>query len=251
MVGSTRVVIVDDEPAARASLRDIVQALPGFDVIAEASDGRSAISTIQETKPDLVFLDIDMPGVDGLGVASATGSVAYQLVFVTAHHQHALAAFDTHAIDYLLKPVRPSTVEKCLAKIQRQRELHQSEVGSPPQEKSLLLNESGTQRVILCRHILYIEGLGRYRRVHLAPEGADVHGVSTVISDVKLDAFTEQLDSTHFLRVHRSYLVNMDWVVSLQARHRRHLLVLEQVSDTIPVARARVKDVRQSLSRRA
>jgi len=241
---STRVLIVDDEPAARATLNDMVLALPGFDVVAHAADGRAAIDTIRREKPDLVFLDIDMPAVDGLAVARATEDVIYQLVFVTAHHQHALAAFDTHAIDYLLKPVRPSAMEKCLGKILRQRELHLEQRPIHTQEKSLLLNESGTSRVIACHHILYIEGLGRYRRVHLSQEGAAVHTIATVISDVKLDEFTQQLDTARFLRVHRSYLVNMDRVVSVHSRHRRHALVVEEVDESIPVARARVKDVK-------
>ncbi len=245
-----RVAIIDDEPAARAALGDVLDSVGGFEIVAEAGDGRTAIDTIERATPDIVFLDIDMPGLDGLSVARATRSLAYQLVFVTAHHQHALAAFETHAIDYLMKPVRPSALEKCVAKILRQRDLYAE---AAPESDSgggqLVLHDSGSQRVIAARHVLLIEGLGRYRRVHLSAEGAAVHGVATVISDVSLDAFGDRLDQGHFMRVHRSYLVNIDAVVSMLTRRRRYQLVVDGFDEPVPVARARVRQVKARLMR--
>ncbi len=247
--GLKRVLIVDDEPAARAQLRDAVEAMPDLVVIRELKDGNSAIEAIIEHIPDIVFLDIDMPEMDGLAVAKATEHIPYQLVFLTAHHQYALEAFDTHAIDYLLKPARPSLIEKCLAKIVRQEvlTLHQQPDASAP--KSLLLTDASENRVIDMDHVLYIEGLGRYRRIHLSAEGARVHTLETVLSDTTLDEFTAQLDDKLFMRIHRSYIINLTFVTSLKSTGRQYTVNLDCAKEEIPVARGRVKTLKASLGR--
>jgi DNA-binding LytR/AlgR family response regulator len=242
-----RVLIVDDEPAARAQLRDVVDSIPDLVFIEEVSDGKAAIEAITELAPDIVFLDIDMPEVDGFSVAKATEHLSYQLVFVTAHHQYALQAFETQAIDYLLKPVRPSLIEKCLAKILRQEvlTLHKQPVESAP--SSLVLTDINDTRVININHVLYIEGLGRYRRIHLSAEGTNIHKLETVLSDTTLDEFTDQLGEKGFMRVHRSYLVNLSLVTSLKSSERQYNVFLKGVSEAIPVARSRVKILKANL----
>ena len=246
-VGAKRILIVDDEPAARAQLRDVVDTVPGLVVVEEVSDGSAAIESIKELAPDIVFLDIDMPEVDGFAVAKATEHLPYQLVFVTAHHQYALQAFETHAIDYLLKPARPSLIEKCLAKILRQEILT---LNMQPEERStssLVLTDGTDSRVININHVLYIEGLGRYRRIHFSAPGVAVHKLETLLSDTTLDDFTEQLGENGFSRVHRSYLVNLSLATSLQSTERQYTLTLEGVAEAIPVARSRVKALRAAL----
>jgi DNA-binding LytR/AlgR family response regulator len=242
-----RILIVDDEPAARAQLHDVVDSMPDLMVIGECSDGNAAIKAIMELAPDIVFLDIDMPGVDGFSVAKATEQLSYQLVFVTAHHQYALQAFETHAVDYLLKPARPSLIEKCLAKILRQEvlTLHKQPVKSAP--SSLVLTDINDTRVININHVLYIEGLGRYRRIHLSAEGTNIHKLETVLSDTTLDEFTDQLGEKGFMRVHRSYLVNLSLVTSLKSSERQYNVFLKGVSEAIPVARSRVKILKANL----
>mgnify|MGYP003667753645 FL=1 len=242
-----RVLIVDDEPAARAQLRDVVDSMPDLVVIKEVSDGRAAIEAIVELAPDIVFLDIDMPEVDGFSVAQATEQISYQLVFITAHHQYALKAFETHAIDYLLKPARPSLIEKCLDKILRQEVLTLRNQPSNSPQSLLVLADSSDSRVVNMNHILYIEGLGRYRRIHLTAEGARIHKLETVLSDSTLDDFTDQLEEKSFVRVHRSYLVNLSLVTSLQSKGRQYHVFLKGVTEAIPVARSRVKDFRANL----
>lgn len=242
-----RVLIVDDEPAARAQLRDVVDSIPDLVVIREVSDGKAAIEAIMELAPDIVFLDIDMPEVDGFSLAKATEQLSYQLVFVTAHHQYALKAFETHAIDYLLKPARPSLIEKCLAKILRQEvlTLHNHSDESAP--SSLVITDSNESRVVNMNHVIYIEGLGRYRRIHLSAAGAKVHKLETVLSDTTLDEFTDQLGEKGFMRVHRSYLVNLSLVTFLKSSERQYNVFLKGVSEAIPVARSRVKILKANL----
>ncbi len=238
---------MDDEPAARAQLRDVIDALPELVVIGEVNDGNAAIEAITDQTPDIVFLDIDMPQVDGFSVAEATGHLMYQLVFVTAHHEYALQAFDTQAIDYLLKPARPSVIEKCLQKILRQEVLTLEHRGGESKPRTLVLTDSGTSRFINREHVLYIEGLGRYRRIHLSTDGMEVHNLETLLSDTTLDDFSGLLDENGFARVHRSYLVNLARVTALKSTGRRHDLFLEGVADAIPVARSRVKALKAAL----
>ncbi|MEE4296155.1 MAG: response regulator, partial [Wenzhouxiangella sp.] len=114
-----RVIIVDDEPAAISNLREVIDAFDALEVIAEIGDGSTAIMEIRRHAPDVVFLDIEMPEVGGFDVARATADMDYQLVFVTAYDHYALDAFGTNAIDYLVKPVRPALLEKCIRKILR------------------------------------------------------------------------------------------------------------------------------------
>jgi DNA-binding LytR/AlgR family response regulator len=242
-----RILIVDDEPAARAQLRDVIDSMPDLVVVGEVSDGNAAIEAIMELDPDIVFLDIDMPGVDGFSVAKATEQLSYQLVFVTAHHQYALQAFDTHAVDYLLKPARPSLIKKSLEKILRQEALslrnHPIESDSP----SLMLSDSSRVHLVDLNHVLYIEGLGRYRRIHLSTEGTEIHKLDTLLSDTTLDEFTDQLWDKGFMRVHRSYLVRLSLVTSLKSTGRQNSVSLKGVTEAIPVARSRAKTLKANL----
>ena len=244
---SKQVLIVDDEPAARSQLREVIDSLPELEIIAEVSDGRAAIAAIEEHAPDIVFLDIDMPQVDGFSVAQATEHLMYQLVFITAHHQHALRAFETHAIDYLLKPARPAVIEKCLAKILRQEVLTLDVQPGEHSPATLALTDSGTSRFVNVDHVLYIEALGRYRRIHLSADGAAIHKLQTVLSDTTLDDFSGQLGEPAFMRVHRKYLVNLSAVTALHSSGRRNELVLEGSEVPIPVARSRAKALKAAL----
>ncbi|MEM6485810.1 MAG: LytTR family DNA-binding domain-containing protein [Pseudomonadota bacterium] len=243
-----RVVIVDDEHAARRQLRDVIDRVPGLTVAAEADSGAAGIEAIHKHNPHIVFLDIDMPGVDGFAVAKATEHLMYQLVFLTAHHEYALQAFETHAVDYLLKPARPLVVEKCLKKVQRQKVLSM-ESSQPGNARSggIVLSDSGVSHFLQAGHINYVEGLGRYRRIHLSDEGKDVHDRDTLLSDTTLDHFTEQLSDNTFIRVHRSYLVNLQQVASLQTRGPAHHVCLAGVKDPIPVSRSRLGALKHAL----
>jgi DNA-binding LytR/AlgR family response regulator len=245
-----RVIIADDEPAARLALRVVIESFAELEVIAEVGDGKGAIAAIHSLKPDVVFLDIDMPGVDGFEVSQATKNQHYHLVFVTAHYEYALEAFDTHAIDFLPKPARPGLIGKCIDKILRQEELALERL--IPQRaagEQLVLVDSGVSRVVACEHILLIGAIGRYRRIVLTEDGATVHRQNMLISDTTLDDFMEQLNANSFLRVHRSYIVNAKSITALRTETRRQFIELRGYSEAVPVARSHVKDVKRALGR--
>ena len=199
-----------------------------------------AIEEINRLKPDVVFLDIEIPELDGFKVAEETKDINYQLVFVSAYDKYALDAFGTKAIDYLLKPVRPELLEKCINKILQQEAivLATLDIKKAPQE-SLFLSDGKTSRVINKHDIAYIEGIGRYRRVHLSREGEEQHRIKTIISDTTLEDFESQLSNDGFQRVHRSYLINTAKVVSIRKDNRRYVATLADQDEPIPVSRSK------------
>lgn len=250
MTQSKRVMIVDDEPSARRSLRQVIDTFEELEVIDEIADGKTAIFEIERLKPDILFLDIEMPEVSGFQVADATKHIDYQLVFATAYDQYAIDAFDTRAIDYLLKPVRPALLEKCIHKILYQEKLA-IEALQQEQDNSnnLTLLDGQTMRVIDLEHIAYIEGIGRYRRIHLTQQGIAIHRTETIISDTTLDQFQSQLGEIKFMRLHRSYLVNLAELVGVSTENRRNWAKLQGKALKIPVSRSKVAPLKLSLKR--
>jgi DNA-binding LytR/AlgR family response regulator len=112
----------------------------------------------------------------------------------------------------------------------------------------IVLTDRGTRRIINTKHVSYIEGLGRYRRIHLSAEGASTHQLSTLLSNTTLDEFTAKLDSYGFLRIHRGYLINLSLVTALKSTRRQYNVFLEGTNRAIPVARSRVKATKVALS---
>ncbi len=243
-----RVMIIDDEPASRRNLRRVIETFKELCVIAEVGDGKTAIRDIIAMDPDILFLDIEMPEVGGFEVASATAHINYQLVFVTAYDQYALDAFNTKAIDYLLKPVRPALIEKCLNKILQQEALV---LEALPRQKtksdSIVLSDGNAVRVIKQCHIAYIEGIGRYRRIHLIDADEDKHRIQTIVSDTTLDEFESQVDPACFIRIHRSYLANLKQVVGITLESRRHFAILSNEAIKIPISRLKVSELKSYL----
>jgi len=243
-----RVVIIDDEPAAVANLCAVLDEFDELEVVAQVGDGSSAISAIRHYRPDIVFLDIEMPGVNGFEVASQTSDLHHQLVFVTAYDQYALDAFGTHAIDYLLKPVRPSLLRGCIEKILRQEQVVAQILWKRgARSEGLFIAEGSDVRSLSFEHVALVEGLGRYRRIHLTRVGAELHGMRTIVSDTTLDELEAQLPSPDFMRIHRSYIVALREILELRLESRRYFVKIANVDLEVPVSRAKVTDLRARL----
>ncbi len=244
-----RVIIVDDEPAARDNLRSVLEGFEELEIVGEVGDGKKAIEVIATHQPDLVFLDIEMPELDGFDVAKATAHLSYQLVFVTAYDQYALDAFDTNAIDYLLKPVRPSLLEKCIRKILYQEGLVLEALEKKEsRDHRLVLSDGSASRLLEPSHISFIEGIGRYRRIHLNAAGVKDHRMPTIVSDTTLDEFENRLPSPSFIRLHRSYIVNRESIVELASESRRHYVRIAELNVKVPVSRAKVAQLKAMLA---
>jgi two-component system, LytTR family, response regulator len=208
-----RVLIVDDEPVARALLRELLAESPGVEVVGEAATGREAIAAISKLEPDVVFLDIEMPGGDGFSIIEAIGVDAMPaIVFVTAHEEHALKAFDVVAADYLLKPLEPQRLRRTLDRLRardaagraRPRE-PRGEGGGAPAYADRLAVDAGTHLLLIpTADVDRLEAAGKHTRVH-------ARGRSYMRRE-GLSELARRLDPREFIRVHRSTVVRIDRV---------------------------------------
>jgi two-component system LytT family response regulator len=233
-VEGLRVLVVDDEAPARERLVDLLQTDPKVWAVLEAGDGQAAVEIIECEAPDLVFLDVQMPELDGLEVIEAVGTEAMPLtVFVTAYDQHAIRAFEANALDYLLKPFSDERFEAALSRAKaRLDERNIQEFGrsvlrivSTQQPGGrcldrLVVKSSGTTRFIRVVDIDWIEGAGVYVNLHVAGK--------EFLYRAALNELAERLDPMRFVRVHRSAIVNIDSILELQPiSHGEFELVLK------------------------
>jgi DNA-binding LytR/AlgR family response regulator len=197
-----KVLIADDEPIARQILREHVESIPSLEIAGEASTGAEALARILEFRPDIVLLDLQMPELGGLGVVrSLRGDRRPAIIFVTAHEQHALEAFDVGAIDYLLKPVRRERLEKAILKAQRQLKSAPAEVDAPRK----IVGRRGSD--------LYL--LDASEIVAFQAEGELVHVITTAqkyLADHSLKVLQDTLDPACFRRIHRRTIINANHI---------------------------------------
>jgi len=240
-----RVLIVDDEELAREGIRMLLANFPDTEITGECSNGFDAVSMIQERKPDLVFLDVQMPGMDGFGVVEQIGTDKMPLViFVTAYDKYALRAFEIHAFDYLLKPIEDERFEKtfqsALARLgqsensvnQRLVELIEdlksqrkqvSENNSQPAPKYLERIVVKTARSIFfvgVEEVDYFEAAGNYVEIHT---GQKTHLVRETITRLE-----SRIDPQKFLRIKRSIIVNIKRIKELQPLFNGEFAVILQ-----------------------
>jgi two-component system LytT family response regulator len=210
-----RTLIVDDEPLARQRLRTLLAAAPDFEIVGECGDGAEAVTAISERAPDLVFLDVQMPGLDGMGVIEELGpGRAPAFIFVTAYDRYALQAFEVQALDYLLKPFDRDRFAKALDRARAAVRRDPADNGQQlralieemvPNRKYLdrVLIKSGNRVVFLkVEEIDWVEAAGNYLRLHVGRE--------THLLRETMNALESRLDPAKFLRIHRSTIVNID-----------------------------------------
>ncbi len=217
------VLVADDELPARQRLMDLLRRDEQVAVVSEAADGQTAVEMIQRNNPDLLFLDVQMPELDGLAVIDAIGAAQMPLtVFVTAYDQHAIRAFEANALDYLLKPFSDERFEAtmCRAKA-RLDERSMREFGQrvmkmvnaapvAPERRldRLVVKAGGTTRFIRVIDIDWIEAAGVYVTLHV--------GGKELLYRAALNDLAEKLDPRRFVRVHRSALINIESVLQLE-----------------------------------
>ena len=227
-----RVLIVDDEPLARERIRSLLADEADAEVLAECKNGSEALDEIKKQSPDLVFLDVQMPGMGGFEVLAALPQERMPMViFVTAFDQHALKAFEVHALDYLLKPFKQARFK---ATLQRAREaLMNQQAGKASKNLLALLNDTKPrehlsripvrtgEKVVFVKtaQIEYIESAGNYVVLHTGKENHVVRETLT--------ALEEKLDPKQFIRISRSTLVNLEQIKELQPLFKgEHAVVL-------------------------
>lgn len=216
-----KVLIVDDEELARERIARLLAREADIDVVGACSDGVQAVEAIERMQPDLVFLDIQMPLMDGFGVLEAVGADRMPAtMFVTAYDQHALRAFETHALDYLLKPFEPERFQVALERARRW--VRGGERASRPDYgpwldewrtrqpwlDRILVRQGDRHILVRTRQVQWMEAEGNYIRLHLEDTS---HLLRQTLSGLLL-----RLDPSHFRRIHRSVAVNIDFISEIR-----------------------------------
>ena len=241
-----RTMIADDEPLARERLKMLLAPDPEIEVVAECRNGSEVVQSLKAAKTDLLFLDIRMPGRDGFEVIEAIGPASMPItVFVTAHNEHAVNAFEVHALDYLVKPIERKRLEQTLARVKERVQLQEAfavreqissaveairQVASHPERPQRFLTKSGnTASVVTVSDIEWIEAADYYVCLHAA-------GKRHLLRE-SIRALETKLDAKKFIRVHRSAIVNLDHVREIHRDGQSEGWVLLSTGARVPLNR--------------
>jgi len=243
-----RTIIVDDEPLARDRLRSLMSWQPDVEVVAECTNGVDAVSAICTEKPDLVFLDIQMPEMDGFAVLESIGEADMPvIVFVTAYDSYAIRAFEVHAMDYLLKPFDRGRFEVSLERARSR--IRQGQVGDLSRQlmslldaarpsrprvnrdvERLVLKSGGRVYFLRVEEIDWVEAAGNYVRLHA---GRESHLMRESLSSLE-----ERLDPNRFIRIHRSTIINIERVKELRPLFHGDYEVILQDGTQVTLSRS-------------
>jgi two-component system LytT family response regulator len=233
-----RVVIVDDEPLARAVIREYLKPHTDVEVVAECGNGFEAVKAVSELSPDLLFLDVQMPKLDGFEVLELIGR-SVPVVFTTAHDQYALRAFDVHAVDYLLKPFDEPRFAEALsrarARIQAREPLPVEELVAEARPRTgplerVLIRDGSQVHVIPVDRIDYVEAQDDY--VCFKADGRNY------LKDQTMAAVEASLDPNRFVRIHRSYILNIDRIARVELYAKDSRVAILRDGRRLPVSRA-------------
>lgn len=238
-----RTLIVDDEPLARERLRTLLADEADIEIVGECGDGRRAVAAIRKHRPDLVFLDVQMPELDGFGVLRAVGAQNLPtVVFVTAYDKYALKAFEVHALDYLLKPFDRDRFDRALDRARRElrrgtgelneRVLHLlEEAGAKPRFlERLVVKTAGRVYFLRAEEIDWFEAAGNYVKLHA---GKDEHLIRETMANLE-----DQLNPKKFVRIHRSTIVQIERIKELQPWFHGDYVVLLRDGTKLTLSRS-------------
>ena len=236
-----KVIIIDDESAGRKLIRDYLVDFPDLIPVQEANNGVDAIKVIREFKPDLIFLDIQMPGLNGFEVLKHLEEIP-RVIFSTAYDQYAVEAFEVHAVDYLLKPYTKARFRKAIEKLQNNQPVKQL-VESLLKEETVyqekILVERGRKLVALnARDIVWVQADGDYARI--------ITSEARHLSNHGIGVLEERLDPRYFLRIHRSSLININCIKEVEKLPNGYIVLLDN-GDQARVSRGYMDAFRKML----
>lgn len=240
-----KTLLIDDEQLARALVQNFIKADPDFEVIGEAEDGFQAMKMIQELKPDVIFLDIQMPKITGLEMLELIENPPI-VVFSTAYDQYAIAAFEKNAIDYLLKPFSKDrflkTLEKVKVKFAEKSDTKEDIaklLSQPDKVLERVVVKNGTKiEVIPFEEIMYLETDGDYVWIHTEK--------AKHLKQKTMKEFEQQLPA-HFIRIHRSYLVNSEQILKLELYEKSSYVALMKNGAKLTISKSGYKELKDAL----
>lgn len=242
-----KAIIIDDESLARSIVREYLQHHPGITIVQECADGFEGLKAIQQHQPDLLFLDIQMPKITGFEMLELLEKPP-AVIFTTAFEEYAIKAFESHAVDYLLKPFSKERFDKAMQKWEQQnrqeRQEHTQSLLSSPElnaahQGRIVLKDGGRIKIIPSAHIHYLEAADDYVKIHTA-EGH-------FLKNRTMSFFEQQLDPQNFVRIHRSYLINIQLITRIEPYEKDSYLAVLSVGVKLPVSRSGYARLKQSL----
>ncbi|AOZ69390.1 hypothetical protein LPB142_08755 [Rhodobacter xanthinilyticus] len=256
MSGPLRVLIVDDEPIAARRMQRLLRAEPGVEVVGVAQDGAAALVAVRAQAPEVILLDIEMPGGDGFALLDRLGPEAPVCIFVTAFDHHALRAFEREAVDYLTKPVAPARLAEALGRARARRAARESgeeiaelraalatlrralapAAAAPPAAPMLWVTRRGQQIRLAPETLDHLTAERDYTRLH--------QGDQSYLMTESLGALAERLAPLGFLRVHRSVVVRLGAIARIESGRHGALRVVLSSGAALPVGRSHAARLR-------
>ena len=229
-----KVIIIDDEPLARMVIREYIESYPDIEVICECDNGFEGLKAIHQYSPDLVFLDIQMPKINGFEMLELVDSPP-PVIFTTAFDEYAIKAFESNAVDYLLKPFSKSRFDNALQRylvrtpgIETQPVLDSAAV-SPTQQNRIIVKDGSKIKIIPVSQVHYIQAADDYVKIHTAEGG--------FLKNRTMGFFEESLSAFQFVRIHRSYIVNTQLITRIDPYEKEGHLVRLNTGDSLPVSK--------------
>jgi two-component system LytT family response regulator len=234
----SKVIIIDDEPLARLIVKEYLQKHPQLELVQECNDGFEGLKAIQQYQPDLIFLDIQMPKINGFEMLELVEQPP-PVIFTTAFDEYAIKAFESHAIDYLLKPFNQERFNKAIQKWQEQKNISQKETTkelletaslSPAQNQRIVIKDGSKIKIIPVQDVFYLEAADDYVKIH-TKEGY-------FLKNKTMNHFEQALDPQHFVRSHRSYIVNVQQITRIDPYEKDNHVAILRSGAKVPVSRS-------------
>jgi len=234
-----KVVLIDDEPLARSIVTEYLQAFPEITIAQECNDGFEGVKAIAQHKPDLIFLDIQMPKINGFEMLELIEQPP-SVIFTTAFDEYAIKAFESRAIDYLLKPFSKERFEKAVQKWLEHRNksdhkvntqtLLTEEIRQPEERNRIVVREGSNIRIIPVHEIQYLEAYDDYVKIFTTKE--------MYLKKKTMSFYEQSLDAAQFVRVHRSYIINLQQLTKIEPMEKETYIALLKTGVKVPLSKA-------------
>lgn len=233
-----KTILIDDEPLARSIIKEYLQGYSEIEIVQECKDGFEGVKAIMQHHPDLIFLDIQMPKINGFEMLELV-EPAPAVIFTTAFDEYAIKAFETHAIDYLLKPFSKERFDKAMQKWMLQNSAVKTEAATnellntpakqPDEQNRVVVKYGSNIRIIPTQDIYYIEAYDDYVKIFTKDD--------YYLKKKTMNYFEQALSATEFLRTHRSYIVNMQQITRIEPYEKNSYIALLKNGKKIPLSR--------------
>ena len=244
----SKVIIIDDEPLARSLVVEYIKQHPSIEIVAECNDGFQGVKAINQHKPDLIFLDIQMPKINGFEMLELLDSTP-SVIFTTAFDEYAIKAFETNAIDYLLKPFSKERFDLAIQKWNEKKSTTSSEKNiqtllenttKQPDEKNRIVVKNGSDiRIVPVADVMYIEAYDDYVKIFTKD--------TYFLKKKTMNYYEQVLDGSKFFRTHRSYIINLQELTKIEPLEKNTYVVLLKNGKRIPLSRTGYSKLKETL----